>query len=153
VEQVQIDVKPGSDPNSINPRSNGVIPVAVLGSIDFDATQVDYSTVRFGIAEAAPAHDGHVEDVNDDGYMDAVFHFRTQETGIVCGDTEATLIGEIYDGTSITGTDTVNTVGCKGTSSEKSTSSKGAGAMNWMLLIGLGVLGLWRLNRRTIRPS
>jgi hypothetical protein len=153
IATVTIDIKPGSDPNSVNPRSQGVVPVAVLGSIDFDATQVDFLTVRFGIAEASPAHDGHVEDVNDDGFMDMVFHFKTQETGIVCGDTEATLVGEISDGTPITGTDTVNTVGCKGTISEKSTSSKGAGAMSGMLLIGLGVLGLWRLNRRTIRPS
>jgi len=150
---VTIDIKPGSDPNSVNPRSNGVIPVAVLGSIDFDATQVDYSTVTFGPDGAAPAHDGHVEDVDDDGYMDAVFHFRTQETGIVCGDTEATLNGEIFDGTLITGTDTVNTVGCKGTSAEKVDDSSSAGAVSWIMLLGLGVLGLWRLNRRAIRSN
>jgi hypothetical protein len=152
---VGIDIKPDSDPNSINPRSKGVIPLAVLGSTDFDAMQVDPSTVTFGPDEAAPAHDGHVEDVNDDGFMDMVFHFKTQETGIVCGDTEATLVGEIYDGTPITGTDTVNTVGCKGTSNEKFdvTTSEGAGAVSWMLFLGLGVIGLWRLIKGAIRFS
>ena len=76
--------------------------------------------------------------------MDMMFHFRTQETGNVCGDTEATLTGELYDGTPIAGTDTVNTVGCKGTSSEKiDDTSSSASAMSWMLLLGLGVLGLW----------
>ena len=110
---VTIDIKPGSDPNSVNPRSKGVVPVAVLGSTDFDATQIDYSTVTFGPDGASPAHDGHVEDVNDDGYPDMVFHFKTRDTGIICGDTKATLMGDTFDGLSVTGTDTVKTVGCK----------------------------------------
>ena len=38
---VQIDIKPGSDPNCFNLNGNGVIPVAILGSADFDATEVD----------------------------------------------------------------------------------------------------------------
>jgi hypothetical protein len=46
-------------------------------------------------------------------YMDMVFHFKTQETGIVCGDTEATLMGETFGETQFTGTDAVQTVGCK----------------------------------------
>ena len=144
-----IDIKPGSDPNSVNPRSKGVIPVAVLGSIHFDALQVNPTTVTFGRAGASPAHDGHVEDVNEDGFMDMMFHFKTQETGIVCEDTEATLMGETNDTPPvvITGIDTVNTVGCKGTS----TTSSSASAVSWIMLLGLGVLGLWRLNRRGIR--
>ena len=149
-EIVTIDIKPNSDPNSINPKSNGVIPVAVLGSTDFDATQVDVLTVTFGLGGASSAHDGHVEDVNDDGFMDMMFHFKTQETGIVCGDTEATLTGETFEDTQFTGTDTIKTVGCNGNSSEKvdATSIEGAGAMSWMLLLGLSVLGLWRQNGR-----
>ena len=139
---VPIDIKPGSDPNPVNPRSQGVVPVAVLGSTDFDAMQVDFSTVAFGPDGATPAHDGHVEDVNDDSIMDMMFHFKTQETGIVCGDTEATLTGETFDETQFTGTDTIKTVGCNGRSSLR------AGAMSWMMLLGLSVLGLWGLNRR-----
>ena len=42
---VEIDVKPGSDPNSINCTNNhGVIPVAILSSVDFDATTVDHTS-------------------------------------------------------------------------------------------------------------
>jgi len=145
---ITIDIKPGSDPNAVNPRSKGVIPVAILGSMDIDITQVDFSSVTFGINGASPTHDGHVEDVNDDGYMDMMFHFKNQESGFVCGDTEAILIGETFDGTPITGTDTIKTVGCNGTSSKEVTSSPRAGAMSWMMLVGLSVLGLWRLNRR-----
>jgi hypothetical protein len=147
VSLVAIDIKPGSDPNSVNPRSKGVIPVAVLGSIDFDSTQFNFTKVTFGLDGASPAHDGHVEDVNNDGFMDAVFHFKTQKTGIACDDLDATLVGEISDGTKFTGTDTVKTVGCKDPKQDTSVSTKGAGAMSWIFLIGLSVLGLWRRDR------
>ncbi len=108
-----VDIKPGSDPNAVNPRSKGVIPVAVLGSVDFDAMQVDFSTVGFGPDEASPVHDGHVENVNGDGFDDMVFHFKVSDTGIACGDTDATLTGETFGGDLITGTDAVKTAGCK----------------------------------------
>ena len=111
---VTIDIKPDSQTNNINPRSKGVIAVSVLTSEDFDALQVDPNTVLFGPADAEKAHTQvHVEDVDNDGDMDLVFHFRTQETGIQCGDTEATLTGETWDGTPISGTDSVTTVGCE----------------------------------------
>ncbi len=110
---VDIDIHPGSDPNSINPGSNGVIAVAILGSETFDATTVDPFTVEFGPNGATEAHvKGHYEDVDEDGFLDLVLHFRTQETGIACGDTEATLTGELLDGTPIEGTDDIETVGC-----------------------------------------
>ena len=114
-DTVALDIKPGSDPNGVNPRSKGVISVAVLGSVDFVAELVDVTTVKFGPLDATPVHDGHVEDVNNDGFADSVFHFRTQDTGISCGDTEATLIGDTFGGGvgPFTGTDSVKTAGCK----------------------------------------
>ncbi len=108
---VEIDIKPGSDPNAVNPKSKGVIPVAVLGSVDFDATQVNSSTVVFGPDEASPVHDGHVEDVNGDFFDDMVFHFKG--AGIACSDTDATLTGATFGSDSIGGTDAVKTAGCK----------------------------------------
>ena len=71
-----------------------------------------------------------------------VFHFKTQETGIVCGNSDATLTGETTGGPGFTGTDTVKTVGCN--ASKQDTSIKGKGAMSWIFLFGLSVLGLWR---------
>jgi YVTN family beta-propeller protein len=113
VTQIDIDIKPGSDPNSINPRSRGVIPVAILTGDTFDATTVDPSTVRFGAAgtEAAPAHSA-LEDVDGDGDVDFVLHFRTQDTGIACEDTSATLTGSTMTGEQIQGADSIRTVGC-----------------------------------------
>jgi len=106
---VAIDIKPGSYPNSINPKSKGVIPVAILTTSDFDAATVDPDTVLFGPAEAEPVH-WALEDVDGDGDTDMVLHFKTQETGIAPGDTSATLTGQTYDGTPIKGTDSVNVV-------------------------------------------
>lgn len=106
---VPIDIKPGSFPNSINPNSPGVIPVAILTTDNFDATAVDASTVRFGPAEAQAVHSA-LEDVDNDGDVDMILHFRIQETGITAGDTEATLTGKTVDGMKIVGTDSVSTV-------------------------------------------
>lgn len=114
VVSVAIDVKPGSFPNSINPMSMGKIPVAILTTDTFDATSVDPNTVRFGRngTEAGPVHSA-LEDVDGDGRIDMILHFNTQDTGIQCGDTSASLKGKSFGGQAIGGSDSVNTVGCK----------------------------------------
>lgn len=111
--QVTIDIKPGGDPNSINPRDQGRIPVAILSTADFDATTVDAGTVRFGATgtEATARHSA-VEDVNGDGKPDMIFQFETQATGIKCGDAQAFLTGFTIGGQAIAGSDSIQTVGC-----------------------------------------
>jgi hypothetical protein len=113
--RVSIDIEPGSDPNAINPFSRGVIPVAILGSDAFDVADVDATTLAFGPAGAALAHrEGpHFEDVDEDGFMDLLGHYRTQEAGIAFGDEEACLTGETVDATPFEGCDAIVTVpGC-----------------------------------------
>ena len=110
---IEIDIKPGSDPSSINPDSKGVIPVAILTTAGFDAASVNATTVSFGPDEASPVHYA-LEDVDDDGDTDMILHFKTQETGITAGDTEATLMGKTTGGIEIIGTDSVRTVPPKG---------------------------------------
>ena len=48
--EVEIDIKPLSDPNSINLKSRGVIPVAILTTPAFDATTVNPGSVVFADA-------------------------------------------------------------------------------------------------------
>ena len=79
VLSVEIDVKPGSDPNSINLASNGVIAVAIFTTADFDASLVDASTVVFAGASAVR---GALQDVDGDGDLDMVLHFRVQDTNL-----------------------------------------------------------------------
>ena len=113
-EFIDIDIKPGSDPNAINPRSKGVIPVAILTTESFNAQIVDPSTVQFGPSGAGIGHrSAHLQDVDEDGDLDLVLHFRTQQTGIACGDTTASLTGETFGGIPIQGSQNIVTVGCK----------------------------------------
>lgn len=105
---VDIDIKPGSDPNSINLGSKGVVPVAVLTTDDFDAGTVDPATVLF--AGAAPVR-WAMCDVDGDDDIDLILHFKTQGlVGLDGNSTEATLTGDTFDGLHIKGTDTVNIV-------------------------------------------
>ena len=106
-----VDIKPGSFPNSIDPNNRGVIPVAVFGSVGLDVHLIDVAELRFGPDGAPPAHSGHYEDVNDDGFADLVAHFRTQLTGISAGDVEACISGLTTDGRSVEGCDSIRTVG------------------------------------------
>lgn len=94
---LDIDVKPGSDDNPVNPDSGGVIPVAVLQTDDFDPTSEDVR-YRFGAPDvvadgggARPAHSGHVEDVDGDGRDDLVLHFPVAEAGFDGDESEARL--------------------------------------------------------------
>jgi hypothetical protein len=110
---IDIDIKPGSYPNLINLQSRGVITVAILTTDYFDATTVDPLSVAFGPSATAEEHGmGHIEDVDEDGDLDLLLHFNTQETGITCIDIEAVLTGETFDGQVVGGFDSVNILRC-----------------------------------------
>jgi hypothetical protein len=113
--EVAIDIKPGSNPNSINTRSMGVVPVAILGSDEFDVTDVDVTTLAFGPGGAMPAHDlndpytynNHLQDVNYDGYIDLVSHYLQKETGLMPINNVACITGSTNDATRLVGCDEV----------------------------------------------
>jgi len=104
-----IDIKPGSDPNSINLKSKGVVPVAVLTTDLFDAATVDPDTVQL---EGVDAVKWTMDDVDGDGDLDLLLHFSTQELAVVLDafSTEATLTGETNDGEAFSGMDSVRIV-------------------------------------------
>ena len=122
---VPVDIKPGSDPNSINcTNENEVIPVAILTTSvadgdaqDFDALIVDHTTVTFQGAMETHVNKKsgeprrHEEDVDGDGDTDLVLHFRLGDTSLACDSTEGTLTGATFDGQAIEGTDAVRMVG------------------------------------------
>ncbi len=112
---VEIDIKPGSERNPINPKSQGVVPVAVFSSESFDATDIDPSTVLLAGAPVAQKPDGrymaHEQDVNGDGLMDLRLHLDTEEmewAELATG--WATLTGSTYGGICFEGQDNVTVV-------------------------------------------
>lgn len=127
VEEIDVDVKPGSDVNPLNLRSKGVLPVAVMGSADFDVTLVDpdslllngvpplrwsYEDVCGQDMDMDPDMNGDDGDVPD-GYDDLTLKFSTQEIASTLGDVAkgdiVTLImtGSLFDGTLATGEEMV----------------------------------------------
>jgi len=111
---VSVDVKPGDIRNTVNPRSGGGIPVAILTTDTFDATSIDPASIAFGPRGASEVHGrGHLEDVDGDSDLDMVVHFSVGESGIICGDTSAEVVGYTFDNIAIVGSDSIITVGCK----------------------------------------
>lgn len=110
---VDIDIKPGSNPNAVNLGSEGVVPVAILSSPSFNAATVDPDTITLGGASVAVRGKtnksmAHQEDVNGDGLPDLVCQVETEnldpgylQTG------EAILTGRTYDGHPVQGKDDI----------------------------------------------
>ncbi|HSE18641.1 MAG TPA: hypothetical protein VLB46_16415 [Pyrinomonadaceae bacterium] len=112
-ESVIIDIKPGNDSNLINPKSKGMISVAILSTSTFDATIIDPLSVKFGPNQTTAQGRSHIQDVNHDGSSDLVLRFNLEDTGIQCGDLFAFLTGETIGGQPIAGFDLIQTVACK----------------------------------------
>jgi hypothetical protein len=104
---VDIDIKPGSYPSCFNNDGHGTIPVAIFGSANFDATQIDPSTLRLETLPVEMRHGSYqfsFQDWNADGYTDMVAHFTDIEGVFEPDDAWATLTGQLYDGTHFSAT-------------------------------------------------
>jgi hypothetical protein len=129
---VPVDIKPMSCPNPLNVGAKGVLPVAILGTADFDVTQVDVATVqlegvsplRWDCEDVATPFEPFIgkeacdccTEEGPDGYLDLTLKFDTQEIVAALGDVEdgdcvvLHLTGNLmeeYDGTPILGEDVV----------------------------------------------
>ena len=84
-----VDVSPGNPRNFLQPGSHVLFALAVLGSEQLDAAEIDRATLRFGPARAAPADPSlsGLQDVNQDGRLDLMILFRVDASGIELGDT------------------------------------------------------------------
>ncbi|MCH8293437.1 hypothetical protein IH992_20340 [Candidatus Poribacteria bacterium] len=126
VIEVSLDIKPQSCPNPLNVKSNGVLPVAILGTANFDVNDIDVSTIE--LSGVSPIR-SDIEDVStpvvnpqdececttdgDDGVDDLTLKFDRQEIVAALGavndgdEVVLTLTGELSDGTRIEGKDCI----------------------------------------------
>jgi len=104
---VNVDIKLGSYPNSINLKSKGVTPVAVLTNNFFDAKDIAIDSIVF--AGTNPLR-GNLEDVDGDGDLDLILHFDTQSLQLTPTDIEAVLTGQLNNGNLIKGADSIRIV-------------------------------------------
>lgn len=127
VLEVPFDIKPTSCPNPLNPRAMGLLPAAVLGTMDLDVTQIDPTSLLLeGVAPLRWAYEDvatpftpyldkdQCNDCNEagpDGHLDLTLKFSTQELVMALGslaDGECrvlTLTGTLLDGTAFLGVD------------------------------------------------
>jgi hypothetical protein len=127
--RVPIDIKPQSCPNPINVKSQGVLPVAVLGTAAFDVTTINPVSIRVA---GVPALRWALEDVASpftplngemdayscaafgrDGIKDLTLKLDTQQVAAALGDVHdgdvllLPLTGHLLNGTPIQGQDVV----------------------------------------------
>lgn len=135
--KVVLDIKPGSCPNPLNmkvfaepaknPKSNrgGVLPVAILGTISFDVSDIDVSTlllegvapIRYYIEDVSePGADGEsceCKRAGPDGLDDLTLKFNKSEIAATLGNPPngavipLTITGNYLDGTPFDGVDCV----------------------------------------------
>jgi len=125
---VDLDVMPGTCPNSLNPKSQGVLPIVIFGTEDFDVTRIRSGSV---LLEGIAPIQSSIEDVgesledqgdlcscgadddDDDGYLDLSLKFDTQEVvkalgNLTKGQTRVLrLTGQLTDFTWLQGMDCV----------------------------------------------
>jgi uncharacterized repeat protein (TIGR01451 family) len=99
---VYFDIKPGTCPNSVNPKSKGVLPVAILGTDEFDVRDIDPATVvltrdgagasvpplRWAYEDVATPFMGELCDCHElemDGFEDMTLKFDTEQVVTVLG--------------------------------------------------------------------
>jgi predicted outer membrane repeat protein len=146
LKTIALDIKPRSCPNplnmkpfqnppdpkifgnlsmSSNPEQGGVLPAAILGTLDFDVHDIDVSSLLLeGVSPlrhsyedvAAPVEDGEECECTTagvDGYMDLTLKFQKSEIAAALGAVSdgdvipLTLEGQLNDGTPFKGTDCV----------------------------------------------
>lgn len=122
----KVDIKPTSCPNPLNVNSNGVLPVAILGTAAYDVMQVDpgsiqlegFSPLRWSYEDVAgpvgpDAEECECTTAGPDGHLDLTLKFDKQDIIDWIGDVEdgqylpLTLTWNLLDGTPQEGSDCV----------------------------------------------
>jgi len=118
VQEVDIDLKPQSCPNPVNVLSKGLVPVAILGTAEFDVNDIVISplparTIMHTIEDVATPFGGPLINKSSctedgpDGFDDLIFKIPSSELNCLPDGVLALLIidGVLLDGTPFEGSD------------------------------------------------
>lgn len=111
-DELDIDIKPGSDPNRIRPDGPGLTPVAILSPSDVPVTDINRATIRFGDLGVETSGPSLYRDLGGDGDVDILSVFRTRSTGWSCASGYGFVTVRLYSGQYISGSDAIVT-GCQ----------------------------------------
>ena len=128
---VELLINPGRPPQTINPAAvQSNVRVAILSDAvtNFDALQIDPTTVKLGRGGAAPLDD-KAFDLNADGIADRFMIFNVNDAAIVCGDDSVSLTGKTFGKQNFIGTGNLKTTACN-----FSRFSSGGGGVGWLML-------------------
>lgn len=124
---IGFDIKPGSCPNPLNVADQGLMPVAILGSADFDVSLIDINSVYInGVQpvnsaseDVSTRYPGDLDDclscwtAGADGFVDLTLKFNAQEIvasldAVADGDCiTLTITGLLTDGSPFQGSDII----------------------------------------------
>jgi sugar lactone lactonase YvrE len=108
--EIELDVRPRSPANVVNPMGRGALRVALLGSESFDPADVDVASVALGSAGARVLRDDGLRDSDGDGIDDRLLRFEVSETGLLAGETHLCVEGRTSTGAAFTGCDAIRSV-------------------------------------------
>jgi hypothetical protein len=119
MQLVNVDIKPGSEPNCIKDSKMGRTPVAILASAALDVNSIDVGTIEIDYDNVPGGgvrcvHSSTKKDVNGDGLLDLVVHFSTPQlksAGFLAEGKTLYITGTLDDGTEIIGSDVVYMAG------------------------------------------
>lgn len=112
---MQIDIKPGSEPNTISTNFGRVIPVAILGSPTLDVESINPRTIRLEGVEVMLIGKSDKSlckktDFNADGHPDLLCDVRTTGFRVTPGSYTIRLRAETYGKTTLRGSDQLTIV-------------------------------------------
>lgn len=111
--RVTIDVKPGDEKVTIEPGRDGMVPIVILTTPQFDAATADPETILVGPqGKEASIFRSMLEDIDRDGDIDRMLLVRVRDMQVTCGNKIIRVTGKTTDGRAFEGSEAVATAGC-----------------------------------------
>jgi len=106
------DVDPWGNVGEIIPDETREIPVAIMSSGHFDATEIITASLKFAPGGVAPVSGPFFADLNGDSVSDALYTFQNYGSGITCELPDVDLVGTTSNNISFVATDDIVTPVC-----------------------------------------